>query len=164
MSSTLDVSGRIDTVALFNLDGASVNVTMLDRATEVHNEDYSLVSTDGIADWFSRLFEPIVRKTELLCYRPAQHARPSLTATVTDTDNVSVGAFVAGWRFMSGYAIRRAGGDYRFQPQDTGRFRQLVHRRAQLRQARQLHGLDRARALLRPDIQHAVIVPRHAAR
>lgn len=121
VSSTLDVSGRIDTVALFNLDGASVNVTMLDGATEVHNEDYSLVSTDGIADWFSYFFEPIVRKTELLVTGLPNTLDPSLTATVTDTDNVSVGAFVAGLALYVGatqYGARVGITDFSRKTQD----------------------------------------------
>lgn len=96
VNAEIDITGRIDTVALFALNGASVNVTMMDGVTEVHNQDYSLVSTDGIVDWFSYFFEPIVRKTELLVTGLPNTLDPTLTVSVTDTDDVSVGALVAG--------------------------------------------------------------------
>ena len=113
-------------MALFNLDGALVNVTMLDGATEVPNEDYSLVSTDGIADWFSYFFEPIVRKTELLVTGLPNTLDPSLTATVTDTDNVSMRRFRARTGALcQGYAIMARGWGLPISAPRPGRFRQL---------------------------------------
>lgn len=96
VNAELTLTGRIDTVALFSVSGASVNVTMMDGATEVHNQDYSLVSTDGIVDWFSYFFEPIERKTELLVTGLPNTLDPVLTVAVTDTGTVELGALVTG--------------------------------------------------------------------
>lgn len=92
----LAATGRIDTVALLNVDAASVNITVMDGATEAYNQDYSLVTTDGITDWFAWFFEPIVRKTDLVVSDIPNVLDPAITMTLTDTDSVSVGHCVAG--------------------------------------------------------------------
>lgn len=95
-SWTVDVTGIADSVALLNMDAASVNVTIMDGLTELYNEDHSLTSTDGIADWYSYFFEPIVRKTDLFISGLPNVLDPEVTFTLTDTDSVTLGAAILG--------------------------------------------------------------------
>lgn len=89
---TIDVTGRMDTLQLLNLTGSSVNVTMLDvDAVEIHNEDYSLVSSEGIDGWYSWLYDPIVYVKDLAIEGLPIDYNPTLTFTITGTGDVSVG-------------------------------------------------------------------------
>lgn len=94
----IDVTGRMDTVGLLNLSGTSVNITMMDGATEIHNQDYSLTTTDGIDGWYSWFFEPLVRMTDLVVTSLPINADPEVTISVTagDGDTVSVGNMILG--------------------------------------------------------------------
>lgn len=94
----IDVTGNADSVALLNLDAASVNITVMDGATEMHNQDYSLVDTDGIADWYSYFFEPITRKSDFYASDLPNVLNPTVTVTLTDSDSVSLGTLVVGMR------------------------------------------------------------------
>lgn len=110
----IDVTGRIDAIGLLNLSAAAVNVTMSDGAGEVYNEDFSLVSTAGIADWWSYFFEPIVRKTDLVIEDLPNVANPTLSVSLTDpAGDVSIGQCLpvltrtlGGTRFGSELGIR----------------------------------------------------------
>jgi hypothetical protein len=63
---TIQTAGRIDSVALLNVDAAGVTVTMTDSVEgEVYNETFSLVSPSGIIDWYAYFFEPIERLADL---------------------------------------------------------------------------------------------------
>lgn len=97
VSAVIAVTGRADTVALLNVAAAAVNVTVTDGATEVHNEDYSLVATDGIDSWFDWLFEPVTRKTDLIVTGLPNVADPVVTITATDTGTVSIGSLIVGY-------------------------------------------------------------------
>lgn len=64
---SLRASGRIDSVALLNLTAASVSVTMTDAtAGVVYERSQSMVWDGGIADWWSWMFEPIVRRPDVV--------------------------------------------------------------------------------------------------
>lgn len=89
---TIDVTGRMDTLQLLNLTGSSVNVTMLDSgAVEIHNEDYSLVSSEGIDGWYSWLYDPIVRIKDLAIENLPIDYDPTLSITLTGTGDVGAG-------------------------------------------------------------------------
>lgn len=63
---TIQTTGRIDSVALLNVDAAEVTVTMTDSVEGVvFNETFSLVSPSGIIDWYAYFFEPIERLADL---------------------------------------------------------------------------------------------------
>lgn len=68
---SLRSTGVLDTLALLNVSGASVSVTLTDPSEGVVlSETYSLVSNAGIDDWWKWFFEPITRKTDLLIPLP----------------------------------------------------------------------------------------------
>jgi hypothetical protein len=63
---TIQTTGRIDSVALLNVDAVAVTVTMTDSVEgEVYDETFSLVSPSGIIDWYAYFFEPIERLADL---------------------------------------------------------------------------------------------------
>lgn len=93
---SVDVTGRVDSVALFNLDAAAVNITVMDGASEVYNEDISLTSTDGIIDWYTYFFEPIERRSDVARTDLPNVLDPAVTITLTDSDSVAVGHAVIG--------------------------------------------------------------------
>lgn len=90
------VPGRADSVALFNLDAASINITVMDGVTEKFSEDFSLTSTEGITDWFAYYFEPVVRDTDLFVSGLPNVLNPTVVVTAIDGDDVSIGNCVIG--------------------------------------------------------------------
>lgn len=91
IQNSYDITGRIDTLGLLNISATSVNVTMMDGATEAYNQDFSLISTDGIDDWYSYFFEPVERRTDLLVQSLPNVLDPTLIVTATDNDTVAIG-------------------------------------------------------------------------
>lgn len=96
VSVSLAITGRADTVSLFNVDASSVNITVMDGVTEVYNVDYSMVSENGVIDWFEYYFEPVVRNTELAVTDLPNVQNPTIIITAIDGDDVSIGNCVVG--------------------------------------------------------------------
>ncbi|MEN9924075.1 MAG: hypothetical protein RL268_201 [Pseudomonadota bacterium] len=111
VQATLDVTGRADTLALLNLSGSALNVTVMDGATEVYNQDFSLVDNAGVGDWYAYFFEPVVRMTDKTIDDLPNVGTPSITATVTATAaTVSVGNMVVGQSWEPGLTHHGASG------------------------------------------------------
>jgi hypothetical protein len=94
----LQATGRVDSVALFNVSGVSATVTMTD-ATDgvVFDETFSLVSTNGITDWFAYFFEPIERLADLYVGDMPPYANAAIDVTISDTGGTAkCGALVMG--------------------------------------------------------------------
>lgn len=66
---TLAMSSRIDGIALLNVSASTVQVILTD-ATDgvVYNQTQSLTSTTGIDDWYSYLFDEVVRRRDVTFY------------------------------------------------------------------------------------------------
>lgn len=105
---SIQATDRADSVSLFNVDAASVNITVMDGATEVYNEDYSMVSESGIIDWFEYYFEPVVRKTELAVTDLPNVTAPLIKINATDGDNVAIGNCVVGLSRQLGWTLAGA--------------------------------------------------------
>jgi hypothetical protein len=94
---TVQTSGRVDGLALFNVSAGSVHVVSMDGATEIFNETYSLAATSGIDDWYSWFFEPIDRITEMVVPNLPVYADQTITVTISDPGaTVAVGNLVIG--------------------------------------------------------------------
>ena len=91
-------TSRIDSVALLNLDAASVEIVMTDDSEgDVYSQTFSLVSTDGIVDWYSYFYEPIERRRDLVVMDLPPYANVDLTVAVSAPAGVAkVGALVVG--------------------------------------------------------------------
>lgn len=98
LSGEVEISGSgvIDTIGLLNVDAAMINITMLDGVDEVFNEDFPMVSDEGIDDYYEYFFEPITRETELVVEDLPNILDPTVVITATDTDAVAIGHCVLG--------------------------------------------------------------------
>lgn len=94
----ITAAGRIDTVSFFNVNAASIQVTMTDPAEgTVFDQTTSMVSDSGINNWYAYFIEPIVRASELNVAGLPPYANASISIILTDTGNtVSCGECVLG--------------------------------------------------------------------
>ena len=127
IAATIDVTGRATAAALFNLDAASVNITVRDvTATERYNQDHPLVLSDGIDDWLEYFTAPIRRKTDLYVGDLPNIANPEITVTVTADGDVKVGTIGLGYATAIGgsqYGAQVGITDYsRITEDDFGNF------------------------------------------
>ena len=95
---TVKPDGRIDSIALLNVDAAEVRVIVTD-ATDgmIHDQTYSMASDSGITDWYAYFYEPIIRKTDLIVSGFLLYAAPTIRVIVSAGGSpVSVGNMVMG--------------------------------------------------------------------
>jgi hypothetical protein len=127
-ADTIDVSilgdGRIDSVALLNVNAASVNVIMTDSIDgEVYNETYSLVADSGINDWYAYFFEPIIRLSDFSITDMPPYANATIDVVLSDTGNtVYCGGLVLGLSANIGqtqYGLGLGITDYSVKTQDA---------------------------------------------
>lgn len=91
---TVEPVGRADSLALLNLTGSSVDVTVRDAdGNTIYDESFSLVSTAGIDNWYAWFFDPIDIKTELFLSDLPINYNPSIDVTV----NYEAGTAAVGW-------------------------------------------------------------------
>jgi hypothetical protein len=95
---TINISDVVNSVALFGLSAATVQVVMLDTdGIERYNETIILDDNTGVVDWFTYWFSPVVRRTNVVLTDLPPYADASVTVTVTDTGNtVLVGQLIVG--------------------------------------------------------------------
>mgnify|MGYP005608554373 CR=1 FL=1 len=91
-------TGRVDTLALLNIDAASVHVTAIDGADGViFDQTYSMVSDSGITDWYAYFYEPILRKTDLIITDIPLYNAPGITVSLDAAGSpVSAGVLIVG--------------------------------------------------------------------
>lgn len=91
-------TGRIDSLALLNVDAATVQVTATDGTDGlIFDETYSMVSDSGISDWYAYFYEPILRKTDLIITDIPLYNAPGITVSLDAAgDPVSVGVLIVG--------------------------------------------------------------------
>lgn len=86
-------SGRIDSLALLNLRNAvSARIQMTTIDGIVFDEVYSLVSTDGISDWFTYFFEDVRRKSTLAVTGLPTYVDPIIRVTIEGNGSTPVEA------------------------------------------------------------------------
>lgn len=104
LTVTLTPAGRVDTIGLFNVSAASATIVMTIDGDEVFNQTFSLVSTDGIVDWYTWLFEPIERKRDLVVSGLPNYANPTITITLDGDEVVSCGQCEVAYMRFIGFA------------------------------------------------------------
>lgn len=95
----IEATGRVDTIAILNVDAASVQVVAEDATDgEVYNETFSLVSPSGVSDIFAWLTEPIERLADIeISGLPTLYAGLTYTITINAPGaTAKVGAVVLG--------------------------------------------------------------------
>jgi hypothetical protein len=117
-------TNRIDSVALFNVDCASVRVQVTD-ATDglVYDQTKNMVSPSGITDWYAYFFEPITRIADYVFTELPPYLNATIDVTLTDLGGmVLCGACVLGLsREIGGTQYGASAGiqDYSVKQQDA---------------------------------------------
>ncbi len=94
---TLTPTGRADSLALLNIDAASAQVVVNDGSSDIYDQTFPLVSTDGITDWHAYFFEEIVRKNKLFLDDLPIISSPNINVVLSDTGaTVKCGSCVIG--------------------------------------------------------------------
>lgn len=141
----LDITGRIDTVALLNVEARTARIIVEGSDEEViYDEEYSLISTEGINNWAAYFRQPIERSDRLIVTDIWPYAGTTLTVRLeAEGETVKCGALVPGYSRIIGstsagarlgiidYSIKEknAFGDLRVLERaysDTGEFRVLI--------------------------------------
>lgn len=91
-------AGRIDCIALLNVDATSIHVTISDAIDGVFfDEDFNMVSNSGILDIHAYYYEPVVRKADLIITGLTPYVSPTIEITITkDGGSSQVGTFITG--------------------------------------------------------------------
>lgn len=94
----LDPSALVNAIAFFNLQAATINVTVTDPTDgEVYNEDYSLVDNGAVDTWYSYFFEPIIRRDEFVAFDLPNYATATISIDIDNgTSDAKVGQIVIG--------------------------------------------------------------------
>lgn len=94
----LTVPGRADSICLFNLSAASVQIKMTDAIDGVvYDHTFSMVSDSGITDWYSWLFDPIERLADLTVTGLPPYLNAVIDVTLSASgETVKCGACVVG--------------------------------------------------------------------
>ena len=95
----IEATGRVDTIAILNVDASSVQVVAEDATDgEIYNETFSLVSPSGVSDIFAWLTEPIERLADIeISGLPTLYAGLTYTITINAPGaTAKVGAIVLG--------------------------------------------------------------------
>lgn len=147
ISVQVNIPSRVDAVALINVSAATAQVTVTDGDDEViYDETRSLVSSEGIVDWYAYFFEPITRISDLVFDDLPRLSNADISVTLSgESETVGVGALICGQALIVGETEMGAEvgiRDYNRQVQndfgewqitergysDTGNFRVLVER------------------------------------
>lgn len=125
ITTAIKPDSRVDAIALLNVVGKTVVVTMTDVTDGlVYNQTFNLVSDSGITDWYGYFFEPIIRKPDLLVLDLPPYYSPTITVTISaDTgETVAIGALVLGQQKEIGgteYGGKIGISDYSVKQQDS---------------------------------------------
>lgn len=91
------ISGRVNAVALLNVEAAAVQITATVGETVVYDMTYSMTSSSGIVDWFDYFFEPIERRPDLIVTNLPTYSNMAVRVRVTRPGGtVKVGSLVIG--------------------------------------------------------------------
>lgn len=94
MVNTVAVSGRMNTINLQNVNAAGGNITIQLGADEVYNQNFSLVSKEGVVDWTTYLFAPIERESSYVVTGLPNVPSPDVTVRLNDASIVSAGEII----------------------------------------------------------------------
>jgi len=123
IDTTLIGLGFVDSVALLNIDGASVQVTARDQFNNIFYQlNQSLVSTDGIYDPYTYFFNPIVKITDLLYIDLPVYALATYQTVISSPGGIAkCGTLLIGKYIQVGgtqYGMRIGNTDYSIKQAD----------------------------------------------
>lgn len=107
---TLQPGAVINSLALFNLQGRSVTVVMIDPVEgEVYRRAVSLVDA-GVTSWYGWFFSPIGRRSDIVLLDLPAYGTARLSVTVDNaTDTAACGHLVIGVKTDIGVALYGTG-------------------------------------------------------
>lgn len=86
----------VNSLALFNLKGRSVTVSMIDPLEgEVYRKEVSLIDA-GVTSWYDWFFEPIGVRTDVVVLDMPAYGSADIVVTVEAADEAAVGHLVIG--------------------------------------------------------------------
>jgi hypothetical protein len=94
--------GRFTSVGLLGLLGQSVNLTIMDGLTEIHNETRTLASSDGT--YYSFCLEDFFQTRETTFYGLPSTPTAQATITISGAGTTACGLCVVGKQFYAGEA------------------------------------------------------------
>lgn len=95
-------NSRVDSIALLNVDASDINIKVLDGVDVVFDQDYSMISGEGILDWFQYYFEPVTRLSDLFITGLPNVGNPTIVITAIDGDDVAIGNVILGLSYDIG--------------------------------------------------------------
>lgn len=104
---TLEPSGIINALSLFNIEAASARVVMTDdQEGVVFDKTYNLVDNSGVDSWYAYFFEPILLSELLADLTLPAYGSPQIDITLTNTgSNAKCGLTVIGTEAEIGTTI-----------------------------------------------------------
>lgn len=135
---TVKGAGRVNAVALMDMDATSVRVRVTDAVDGVvYDRTMDLTSTSGINDWYAYYFEPILRRRDLVLLDLPPYSDATVRIEITNSSgNATVGVIVLGQSHTLGetrYGLSLGITDYSKKERDQfGEFR-VVERPASKR-------------------------------
>ena len=80
---TLFGINTMDSLALLNLDCASIDVNILDvNMNQIYDTSVDMVSVENVYDWYTYFFAPIIRKTDLVLTDIPPYAQTTVTISI----------------------------------------------------------------------------------
>lgn len=118
------INGRCNSLAALNIDAASMRVTMTDAVDGlVYNKTYSLISYAGLNNWYSWLFSPIVRITDIAITDMPSYGNATISVSfASPAATVSVGSLILGNSQIVGgtqYGMKLGTTSYSIKTQDA---------------------------------------------
>ncbi len=103
----VDVTGRITSVSLLNIEATQVQIIATTVADGViYDETYDLVSDSGINNWYDYFFEPIIRMGDLVVTDIPAYADPTVQViTSAPGSTVRIGTLVIGQSLVLGATV-----------------------------------------------------------
>ncbi len=93
----LMISGRVNAVALLNVEAGAARITAMVGDTQVYDATFSMTATSGISDWFDYFYEPIERRPDLIVVDLPTYSNMRLSVVITRPGGtVKVGTMVIG--------------------------------------------------------------------
>lgn len=94
--------GMVRGIALLDITGNSVTVTMMNGGTTVYSRTVSLNTGYGVNDWDTYFFNDIVRKSTVVLTDLPPYSSGQITVTVNGSGPVAIGTVAAGSVFTVG--------------------------------------------------------------
>lgn len=114
--------GLVRGLALLDLAGNSVTVTMTDGATTVFTRTINLNAGYGVFDWYTYFFSPIVLKSTVIITDLPPYSGGVITITVAGDSTVAIGTVAVGQVVVVGeslYDMELSGTDYSVKTTDS---------------------------------------------